>query len=84
MRGSSPRPLLRFTLADIPVDVQPAFVLVAAVSAFQYRDAVGGAIRLTVVALSVLWHELGHALTMRSFGRRPRIELVAMGGSRWS
>ena len=33
-----------------------------------------------VIFVSVLFHELGHALTAMLFGRQPRIELVAMGG----
>lgn len=38
------------------------------------------AIWVVVIFVSVLFHEFGHALTALVFGRRPRIELVAMGG----
>jgi stage IV sporulation protein FB len=35
---------------------------------------------MVIIFVSVLFHEFGHALTAKMFGRRPRIELVAMGG----
>jgi membrane-associated protease RseP (regulator of RpoE activity) len=39
------------------------------------------AIWVVVVAVSVLVHELGHALMGRAFGLTPRIELHGMGGT---
>jgi Zn-dependent protease len=39
---------------------------------------------LAVLALSMLWHELGHALAVRRFGYPAEIELQAFGGlTRW-
>lgn len=35
---------------------------------------------MVIIFVSVLFHEFGHALTAKMFGRKPRIELVAMGG----
>jgi Zn-dependent protease len=35
---------------------------------------------IVVAALSILWHELGHALAFRRFGHEPAIELLGMGG----
>lgn len=34
-----------------------------------------------IVFVSVLVHELGHALTYRAFGRRPTIKLIGLGGA---
>lgn len=35
---------------------------------------------MVIIFVSVVFHEWGHALTAKMFGRQPRIELVAMGG----
>lgn len=72
--------LVRFRMAGVPVDVQAGFLVVAGVSAFQLRSPPRVLIWMAVVTTSVLWHELGHALTMRRFGYAPRVELHAMGG----
>jgi Zn-dependent protease len=80
MVPAASRPLFRFRLAGIPVDVQPLFVLVVFASTFPFGDPAGDAAWIVVVAGSILWHELGHALTMRAFGFPPRIELTALGG----
>jgi Zn-dependent protease len=78
--GSSPSALLRFRIVGIPVDVQPWFLVVAGLGALQLRSPPLVLIWMAIVTASVLWHELGHALTMRRFGYAPRIELHAMGG----
>jgi Zn-dependent protease len=78
--GTAQRPLFRFHVAGIPVDVQPWFALVVGVGALQLRTAAAAAAWAVVVATSVLWHELGHSLAMRRFGYEPSIELHAVGG----
>jgi Zn-dependent protease len=78
--GTSQSALIRFRVAGIPVDVQPWFLVVAGVSALQLRSPPLVLMWMATVTASVLWHELGHALTMRRFGFAPRIELHAMGG----
>lgn len=77
---ASQRPLFRFRLAGIQVEVQPWFVLVAGVSALQLRSPPLILTWMAVVTVSVLWHELGHSVAMRWLGYPPRIELHAMGG----
>jgi Zn-dependent protease len=72
--------LVRFRIAGIPVDVQVWFLVVTGVSALQLRSPPLVLIWMAIVTTSVLWHEFGHALTMRRFGYPPRIELYAMGG----
>ena len=66
----------------IPIIIYPSFWILAAVIAFLFGE--GDVIRMViwvgVIFISVLFHEMGHALTALFFGRKPRIELVAMGG----
>jgi stage IV sporulation protein FB len=66
----------------IPIVIYPSFWILAAVIAFLFGegDFIRMAIWVVVIFVSVLFHELGHALTALFFGRHPRIELVAMGG----
>lgn len=77
--------MIRFSLFRIPVEVQPFFWITLVI-----LGGVGGAdssaeifrIVLFVLAgfISVLVHELGHALTARSFGAHSAITLQAFGG----
>ena len=77
--------MIHFSLFRIPIQVQPFFWITLAL--------IGGALRadsperilftaLFVLAgfISVLVHELGHALTARRFGAYPEIVLQAFGG----
>jgi len=79
--------MLRFRIWRIPVEVHPSHFLVAALfgyASLDWRDTRQDTLLLiswvAIVFVSVLLHELGHALAARSFGYRPRIELVWMGG----
>jgi membrane-associated protease RseP (regulator of RpoE activity) len=77
--------MLRFSLFGIPVQVQPWFWLTMAIlgggDSANTRDAL---LRLVLFALagfiSIVVHELGHALTGRAFGARSAITLQAFGG----
>ncbi len=71
---------LNFPLLGIPVRVSPWFWLITLMLGWKRQDA--GAIITWIVAvfLSILIHELGHALVMRAYGFRPWIVLYAMGG----
>lgn len=75
-----------FQLFRIPVTVQPTFLLVAAAVALfsgssNWRFAV---IWISVIFISILIHELGHALVARRFGADVAIELNGLGGlTRW-
>jgi stage IV sporulation protein FB len=65
----------------IPILIYPTFWLVAALIGFLYSgNVIGTAIWIGIIFVSVLFHELGHALTAFAFGLKPHIELVAMGG----
>lgn len=76
---------LRFRLAGFPVEVQPNALLLAAIY-FLYGLSYGWTFpfifaSIVVAFVSVLFHELGHALTARAFGLGPiGITLHGFGG----
>lgn len=70
---------LRFSIAGIPVSVHPSFWLIAVLF------GASGDLRLlpiwvAVIFVSILIHELGHALAFRRYGQRSRILLYFAGG----
>jgi len=70
---------------NIPVSVQPWFWLTLAfISGQLFVDSAKGIVFLLLFLVagfvSVLVHELGHALTAQRFGKRPEIVLQAFGG----
>ncbi len=71
---------LRFTLADIPVRVHPLFWLMALLFGAISRDMVQLLIWVAVVFVSILIHEMGHALTMRYYGQAAEVVLYLGGG----
>ncbi len=65
----------------IPVLISNFFWITAALIGWIYsRSLIGTIIWIGIVFISVLWHELGHALTSKFFGQKPRIELISFGG----
>ncbi len=70
---------LRFSLGDIPVRVHPLFWLIAFLLGSS-GDLLTIPLWIVVVFVSVLIHELGHALAFRFYGIRSQIVLHAMGG----
>ncbi len=72
---------MRFRLGSIPVRVQPPFLFLALFMAMNERDPRLIGIWLVVVFVSVLAHELGHALVGKAFGLVPQIDLHGMGGT---
>jgi len=79
---------LHFQVFGIPVRIHPAFFIVSAIMGFSrdWADALRVNVLVPillwtgVVFLSILVHELGHALMARSFGWPPRITLYHFGG----
>lgn len=82
----APSLMLRFTLFGFPILIHWMFWLNTALMGGALGASSPGELRrlvawLTAVLLSILIHELGHALTMRNFGdRRVGIVLYAFGG----
>jgi Zn-dependent protease len=76
---------LAFSVFGIPVRVVPTFWLFSALLGFHYTrvPGIGFALLLIWIAIafvSILVHELGHALTAHLFGYPPRIMLYHFGG----
>ncbi|MBW3543544.1 MAG: hypothetical protein KY476_25105 [Planctomycetes bacterium] len=71
---------LRFGLFGIPVRVHPVFWLTAAFIAWIPDRPDLTLVGMAVVFVSVLVHELGHAVTTRAFGWYPEISLEFFGG----
>jgi len=82
--------MFRFRLGSIPVEVQASHLITSAVLALSFapgnRPGLIGSMGFQVVSwmlivfISVLIHELGHALASRAFGYQPSITLEWMGG----
>lgn len=66
----------------IPIRIHPLFWLMAAFISFINAPTWPLAIFLWIptVFVSILVHELGHALTAKAFGQQVYIELIALGG----
>jgi len=71
---------LNFSLLGIPVRVHPFFWLMALLLGFRAGDAPAVIIWIVAVFVGVLFHEMGHAVTMRAYGYYPWITLYGLGG----
>ena len=67
-------------MGPFPVSVYPWFFLTAILLGSSFGFGWQMAAWIVVVFVSVLVHELGHALVGRAFGGRPEIRLEAFGG----
>jgi Zn-dependent protease len=70
-----------FRLGSIPIRVRGLFLFMAVVLGTRLQRPELIAIWVAIVFVSVLVHELGHALVGRAFGLEPQIELHGMGGT---
>ena len=75
-----------FRLFGIPVTIRPSFLVIAALIGFTSRRPIVYLVAwVAIVFLSILIHELGHAITARSYGAEVAIELNGIGGlTSWS
>lgn len=65
----------------IPIFIHPFFWVLAALIGFLYGGfSLYGLLWIVIVFISVLFHEMGHAITARWFKQTPKISLVALGG----
>ena len=71
---------LNFSLAGIPIRVHPLFWLITILFGISSGDPIQLLIWVAAVFVSILFHELGHALAMRLFGQPSQIVLHGMGG----
>lgn len=73
---------VHFKVAGFPVRVSPFFWVVSlllGLSAFD-GEPIGTVLSVAVVFVSILVHELGHAVVQQKFGGRPKIVLHGFGG----
>src|SRR5918996_450691 len=70
---------LRFSIAGIPVSVHPLFWLITLLLGGS-GDLLLIPIWILVIFVSILVHELGHALAFRRYGQRSHIVLHFAGG----
>jgi stage IV sporulation protein FB len=71
---------LRFSLAGFPVRVHPLFWLIAVLLGYSSGNPLQILIWVLVVFISILVHELGHALAFRRYGLSSQIVLHFAGG----
>ncbi|GAB4540032.1 MAG: site-2 protease family protein [Anaerolineales bacterium] len=71
---------LRFTLFGISVRVHPLFWIIPLLISSSSPSLTEILVWALAVFISVLVHEMGHALAMRFYGQRSQIVLHAMGG----
>jgi Zn-dependent protease len=65
----------------IPLKIDPSFLFICALLAYsRFSQPIFLIEWLVVIFVSILIHELGHALAVRSFGLSPQIMLYSMGG----
>jgi len=83
---SSGRSLLSFRVLGVPVRVDVSFLVVFTLFGFAYGDPLEHIVVWVLVAgVSILVHEMGHALVARSSGASPVVEIHGMGGlTSWS
>ncbi len=72
--------MLRFRVGPFPVAVFPSFLMGALFLGFGYGEPWKIAAWIFVVFVSVLVHEVGHAVVGRSLGGSPEIRLEGFGG----
>ncbi|MGF1464938.1 MAG: site-2 protease family protein [Sandaracinaceae bacterium] len=75
----------RLRVLGFPVRIRPIFLVVVGLLGVAGMRGQPGALAdlglwMVIVPLSILWHELGHAVAARAFGHRASIELYGLGG----
>src|SRR6478735_5627341 len=72
---------LRFRLFSTPVTIDWGFLLLVGLLTFgTYRPVDESLLLVAVIFVSILLHEMGHAIAFRLFGRSSRIIVHGFGG----
>lgn len=67
--------------SSIPIRISPFFFLTAGLIGFiNSQSLIGTLLWIIVIFISILVHEFGHALSAKTFGQHPQIQLTALGG----
>ena len=83
--GPDARGLVSFRLLGIPVSIHASFLVVVFLLGATGQGFDAALVWLVVVTVSVVAHELGHALVARPAGGAPRIDLFGIAGlTRWN
>jgi Zn-dependent protease len=69
-----------FTIAGIPIRIEWSFWLIAVFLGYGERTGWLLAAWVAIVLVSILVHELGHAVALRVYHQQPRVVLHAFGG----
>lgn len=69
-----------FHLGDIPVRVDASFFLVVGLFGLMSPTIIAFVLWVVIVTVSVLIHELGHAMAFRAYGSQASISLQGLGG----
>ena len=69
-----------FTIAGIPIRIEWSFWLIAVFLGYGARSGWLLVAWVAIVLVSILVHELGHAVALRVYHQRPRVVLHAFGG----
>lgn len=76
---------MELKLGSIPIRIQAWFLFMALILGMSEGNPAKLGVWVAVVVVSVVIHELGHALVGKAFGLAPRIDLHGMGGTTsWS
>jgi Zn-dependent protease len=70
----------QFHLGDIPVRIDPSFFLVVGLFGLMSPTVMAFVLWVVIVTVSVLIHELGHAMAFRAYGSQASISLQGLGG----
>ncbi|MEY2432196.1 MAG: stage sporulation protein [Acidimicrobiaceae bacterium] len=69
-----------FSLAGIPIRIEWSFWLIAVLLGYGAREGWLLVAWVVIVLVSILVHELGHAVALRVYHQQPRVVLQAFGG----
>jgi stage IV sporulation protein FB len=69
-----------FTIAGIPIRIEWSFWLIAVFLGYRARTGWLLVAWVAIVLVSILVHELGHAVALRIYHQRPHVVLHAFGG----
>lgn len=65
----------------IPIIIHPLFWLIALFIGWMSTETLSGTLlSILIILYSVIFHEIGHAVTAVAFGQKTRVELAAFGG----
>jgi Zn-dependent protease len=71
---------LRFPLLGVPIRIHPGFWILGLWFGFDQSDPKRTLVFVSVLFVSILWHEMGHAMASKWQRLRPSVVLYWMGG----